>query len=98
MKNKKMLMKEWRQQINNRTCFCILCGHLITSQNDLSTDHLIPKSKGGTTTEDNLGPAHKICNSFKGSMDLDTFETVYEALFDCDYRLLQEYQRHKKQR
>ena len=47
---------------------CYLCGHPITKVNQLSQEHLLPKSRGGQTIESNLLPAHKICNSRKGNM------------------------------
>ncbi|MCZ7404393.1 MAG: HNH endonuclease [Candidatus Methanoperedens sp.] len=41
---------------------CIYCG----SKEPLSTDHLIPKSRGGPDTGDNAITACKRCNSSKG--------------------------------
>lgn len=31
----------------------------------LTADHLVPLSKGGTHTTDNIAPAHRGCNSTK---------------------------------
>ena len=45
---------------------CHLCGLPIT-EDDLSFDHLIPRSKGGTTNVNNLRAAHRLCNSARGS-------------------------------
>ncbi|MCU0326479.1 MAG: HNH endonuclease [Spirosomaceae bacterium] len=41
---------------------CVYCG----SHEDLTLDHLIPKSKGGKTNWDNLVTACRRCNSRKG--------------------------------
>lgn len=50
---------------------CILCGKPITRVNDLSSEHLIPKSRGGLTDEDNVFCSHKRCNNTKGNMTLE---------------------------
>jgi len=42
---------------------CLYCG----SRGDLTLDHVMPKSRGGTTTWSNLVTACKRCNSIKGS-------------------------------
>ncbi len=43
---------------------CQYCG----SKEDLTMDHLIPRSKGGQTTWKNLVTACKTCNSKKGDL------------------------------
>jgi len=52
---------------------CYLCGQLITHQSEVSQDHTIPKSMGGQTREENLVVAHRVCNSKKGSMNIQEF-------------------------
>ena len=52
---------------------CYLCGQEIRNPNDVSQDHTIPKSMGGQTREENLVVAHKLCNSKKGSMNIQEF-------------------------
>lgn len=69
----KRLMKHWREQVNAKTLYCYLCGKLILRQSDLSADHVIPKSKGGLSTAENLQPAHKLCNSKKGDKSLQQY-------------------------
>lgn len=69
----KKLMKKWRAQVNQHTLVCYLCGKLILTQQELSADHIIPKSKGGLTISSNLKPAHKLCNCKKGSKLLSTY-------------------------
>jgi 5-methylcytosine-specific restriction endonuclease McrA len=44
---------------------CWLCLQPIT--NDLTLDHVVPRSKGGRTTRDNLRPAHGECNRQRGN-------------------------------
>ena len=45
---------------------CPYCGKPITTQDDLTIDHIIPKSLGGTDNIRNLQPMHQKCNSRKG--------------------------------
>lgn len=47
---------------------CHLCGLPIKKQNEVSQDHLICRSIGGPTTEENLSLAHRLCNNRRGSM------------------------------
>lgn len=42
---------------------CAICDELL--YDDLSMDHIIPKSKGGTNRFDNLQIVHSYCNSAK---------------------------------
>lgn len=41
---------------------CVYCG----KRHELTLDHVMPKSRGGKTSWDNLVSACKKCNSFKG--------------------------------
>lgn len=47
---------------------CSYCGKPTAT----TSDHVVPYSKGGTTTLDNLTPACPSCNSSKGAKDLGT--------------------------
>lgn len=54
---------------------CHLCGGSIRPgtpdhREELTLDHLVPVSKGGSHTLDNLAPAHHSCNSRRGSRSL----------------------------
>lgn len=51
------------RQRDNETCY--LCGRWV-SVHDVSLDHVVPLSKGGSHTYDNVRLAHKDCNSKKG--------------------------------
>jgi len=48
---------------------CVYCG----SSENLTVDHVRPKSKGGTDTADNLVTACRPCNQAKGSTHVDVF-------------------------
>lgn len=45
-----------------------------------SVDHIIPKSKGGKGTRDNLRLAHACCNGKRGNGPSVTFDVMMEAL------------------
>lgn len=45
---------------------CHLCGRLVRRA-DASVDHVIPSSKGGPSTMNNLKLAHRSCNFAKGN-------------------------------
>ena len=60
----------WRDSIKARDGYkCVYCG----SSENLTVDHVRPKSKGGTDTADNLVTACRPCNQAKGSMHVDVF-------------------------
>ena len=46
---------------------CHLCGADIPSMDDLDFDHVIPLSKGGAHTTENIRPSHRHCNRSKGA-------------------------------
>jgi 5-methylcytosine-specific restriction endonuclease McrA len=50
---------------------CIVCGDQIESKKVASVDHLIPVSKGGTNSPENLNWAHVKCNQYKNHMTID---------------------------
>lgn len=58
---------------------CGLCGHRIR-KHDLTVDHIIPQSRGGTHAVDNLRLVHAKCNIIKGN-DLDHEFSTYKRLY-----------------
>ena len=52
--------------------FCYLSGEKINLfENNYNMDHIIPSSRGGTNTFDNLGILHKTVNYMKGNLTKD---------------------------
>ena len=45
--------------------WCSYCGSPATEGNDLTIDHIIPLSRGGTNRRDNLTVACRRCNTSK---------------------------------
>lgn len=63
---KRAIPKTIRTQVFERDAYrCKHCG----SHKDLRADHIIPESKGGPTTVDNLQTLCVRCNSRKGTRD-----------------------------
>lgn len=60
--NMSNILRELKMQMSSTTKCCEYCG----SFENLSWDHLIPRSKGGPDTADNHVLACKSCNSSKG--------------------------------
>ena len=59
--------KEWDELCCKHDNKCLSCG----SGNKLTIDHVIPISKGGPNTIDNLQPLCLVCNLSKGTQSLD---------------------------
>lgn len=53
---------------------CYYCG--VVLGNDLTLDHLVPRSRGGTSGLGNLRPACKACNMEKGNLTLEQYRDV----------------------
>ena len=52
----------WQQKTSSGTCY--YCGKKVGFKN-LTMDHIIPLSRGGRSTKDNLAPCCKACNTKK---------------------------------
>jgi len=57
----------WRRSIKEHfDCTCVYCGQTY-EQNQLTLDHVLPRSKGGEDISSNVVPACTKCNQDKGS-------------------------------
>jgi hypothetical protein len=52
---------------------CVYCGAAVEDGAQLSLDHIVPHSEGGSTKSENLLTCCKRCNSSRGNRDLATF-------------------------
>lgn len=57
---------------------CCYCGNTILSPDMCEVDHIIPFSKGGTTTIENAQLLHRSCNRQKGA----ALPTIMDAMID----------------
>lgn len=56
--------------------YCAICGGKLYKQN-MSVDHIVPLSRGGTNTLTNLRATHEGCNYLKGNfMDDEMFQLI----------------------
>lgn len=68
--------QKWRGivlQVYGTTC------HLCGKPGANSADHIIPRSKGGNDTLENLRPAHQQCNAARTDMSLGEWFARYPA-------------------
>jgi hypothetical protein len=63
--------KGWAEVLALHNGACAKCG----STNDLCIDHIVPLSKGGTNTIDNVQPLCRRCNTSKGNGTPDSPRT-----------------------
>ena len=57
---------------------CYLCLEKIINKKDMTIDHLVAKSKGGSDDITNLRIAHEKCNQDKKNMSLEEFVSIQE--------------------
>ncbi len=58
-----------RSKLIDGSTFCHYCGCEFKDSSEIAFDHILPKSKGGTDSSDNLIAVCKNCNSSKGKKD-----------------------------
>ena len=59
---------EWLSILEDYNYRCAYCGKAFSPSNMPMRDHVIPISRGGNNTKENIKPACKSCNSKKGTM------------------------------
>ena len=57
---------EWQDILDKQGNRCALCGREFTDGDPPTRDHIIPVSKGGGLTRENVQALHRSCNSRKG--------------------------------
>ena len=58
--------KEWLDILQEYNYKCAYCGCELNSSNPPERDHIVPISKGGNNTKENIVPACRSCNARKG--------------------------------
>ena len=66
-------VREWLLELENPTV-CIYCG----ATNNLTTEHILPRSRGGEDVPDNVVRVCKTCNSSKGAKGLYEWKGLKE--------------------
>lgn len=67
----------WQQKTASGTCY--YCARVVAHR-DLTMDHLVPLTRGGRSTKDNLVPCCKDCNNKKKSLLPIEWEHYLEGL------------------
>lgn len=80
------IKRRWAIKCNEGELVCFLCGKKIESMKQCNADHWIPRALGGKSTEENLKPAHKSCNSRKGCISPEEFELHREEILNGTYK------------
>lgn len=60
--------------------FCCYCGKWIAYPLVLTSEHLVPKSKGGNGTKENRRPCCSKCNNWRGSKSLEHWRIKLESV------------------
>lgn len=69
---------------------CFLCHKPFKEESDITFDHWIPQSKGGTWDIENLRLAHKRCNALKGDRIPNADGTLPEVEKRSSFRTKQQ--------
>jgi 5-methylcytosine-specific restriction endonuclease McrA len=59
--------QEWQLLLSEYSGMCAACG----STERIEADHIVPLSKGGINTRDNMQPLCKLCNTSKQAKTVD---------------------------
>lgn len=60
-----LTVPEWRALVRSVGGCCVYCGH----DQHLVVEHVVPISRGGDTSAENVAPACRRCNQIKGGRD-----------------------------
>ena len=70
-----LTVEEWEEALEYFDYSCSYCGN---SEDKIGKEHIVPVSKGGGYTADNIIPACQSCNASKYSKDLEEWYMKYE--------------------
>lgn len=80
-KRRKLTPAERRAVYNKTDGHCAYCGRkIILAQTQV--DHVVPLHLGGADTIENMLPACRSCNHYKGTLSLDRFRRCLENMPD----------------
>lgn len=92
------MKRRWANQCELGELVCFLCGNKIDSMKHCNADHWMPKALGGKSTEENLKPAHRSCNSKKGCIHPDEFVLHRDEILKGKYHPNQEEKKETKKK
>lgn len=69
--------EEWKEVVKIHEYICHVCGERVSLEINsplrISLDHVVPLSRGGDNTKENVLPAHRRCNQSRNDMTLEEF-------------------------
>ena|SRR6478752_1642849 len=65
---------------------CVYCGQKVTDGVQLTLDHLVPHSNGGSNHESNLSTCCLKCNSSRGNRSYQAFAKSAAGYLDINYK------------
>jgi len=65
---------------------CVYCGASVEDEIQLTLDHILPHSKGGKNTSQNLVTACKACNSARGKRSVLGFCKAVAEYLNTDHK------------
>lgn len=80
-KNGKITATEIWSIVKKQKCLCPITGERLTSDN-ISIDHIVPISKGGTNCKSNIQIVTKRANVIKNNMDTNELVRFCQAVID----------------
>lgn len=76
------LWKQLEEAFSNQNGICPYSGRQMTLGIDTSIDHVVPKSKGGTSQMDNLVWSHKMVNQMKWDNTKEEFLAMVSDVYN----------------
>lgn len=74
-----LTVHDWKDAMIHFQGCCAYCGKQQSRRNRLTKDHVVPVSKGGLTTRNNVIPGCISCNSSKSDRDMMEWYTAHES-------------------
>lgn len=82
----KSSFRKWKHRLfhqnNGQPIKCCFCPTMLTVETG-TAEHIIPRSKGGKHTDDNLTLSCNVCNNDRGDMDFEEYRRLRAA---CPFR------------
>lgn len=81
-RRKHSLSRRWQKNhlVQKNGAVCSICSKPFKNAHEMTIDHIVPLSKGGTDTLDNYQLAHLECNQLKADMTPEQFSDFQKGI------------------